>query len=889
MRKHLIDKLEINMQKFTLGLTAIFVFFTLALTAQKPVHWNFEIKSLGGNEYNLIFHAKIDKNWAVYSQHIEGDGPVPTTFEFEDGAHFTKVGPITESGHKKSGFDEVFKMNITKFVEDGIFTQKVKVNDFSKPITGYLNFMTCNDKTCLPPTDVDFSFSPQPAKQAPVKGKEHPKKAVAPPKATPKVKQQPKPTPKKTTKKKVAKKQPKKVNKAQTATPAPTPPPAPKVTPKQNPDLPVQWSWSAKKISDKEYDIILKAKIKDHWGLYSQKQESDDGPLPTVITFDKENATTKGFAKESDNLVTKFDKVFEMNVGKFKNHATFTQRVTVKDPSKPVKGYIDYMTCDDSKCMNQTIDFVVPLSKDATAANTYDADKSKHFKGYFDTKRDIDSNASLSACGGDGSDEGNSKSLWMIFFLGIAGGLFALLTPCVFPLIPLTVSFFTKGGKDRKKGVRDAMIYGLSIIFIYVSMGTILTGVFGPTILNDMATNVWMNVTFFILFVVFAISFFGVFEITLPSSWANKSDKAADRGGLIGIFFMAFTLAIVSFSCTGPIIGSLLVQSASGAEALFGVIPVQPLVGMFGFSLALALPFTLFAMFPAWLNNLPKSGSWMNNVKVTLGFLELALALKFLSVADMVKHWGIMKFELFMVLWILIFLGLGLYHLGVYRFKNESKKRPGIFRLALGVLSLLFVGYMAKGLYNYKSMNLLSGLAPPVHYNYFGAKKANGESKECPYDLNCFHDFDEGIAYAKEVGKPVFLDFTGYGCVNCRKMEENVWNKPGIMEHLQDNFVVISLYVDDKERLFPDNKQAFLLDRNNGQKLRTVGSKWAAFEVNNFGKSSQPYYVLMDNDGLTLLNKPVAFTPDIATYKNFLDCGLAAFKNKKKLIGKKKE
>ena len=872
------------MQKFTLGLAAIFLFLTLGLTAQTPVHWNFEVKSLGGNEYNLVFHAKIDKNWAVYSQHIEGDGPVPTSFTFEDGSHFTKVGKVTESGHKKSGFDKIFAMEITKFVEDGIFTQKVKVNDFTKPITGYLTFMTCDDKTCLPPTDVDFSFAPQPAKQAPVKVKE-PKKAVAPQKVIPKVPKKVETSPKK---KVTPKKQPKKVKKGKIKSgippppPPPTAPPAPKSTAEQDPNLPVQWSWSAKKVSDLEYDIILKAKIKDHWGLYSQTIEKDDGPLPTVFTFDKENAEAKGLAKESENLVTKFDKVFGMDVGKFKHDATFTQRVIVKDPTKPVKGYIDYMTCDDSKCMNQTLDFTVFLDGSASSSqNTFDADKSKHFKGYFNTKRDINSETSLSNCGGDGSDTENSKSLWVIFFLGMAGGLFALLTPCVFPLIPLTVSFFTKGGKDRKKGVRDAMIYGLSIIFIYVSMGTILTGFFGPTVLNDMATNVYMNVIFFVLFVIFAISFFGAFEITLPSSWANKSDKAADRGGLIGIFFMAFTLAIVSFSCTGPIIGSLLVQSASGANALFGLIPVQPLVGMFGFSLALALPFTLFAMFPAWLNNLPKSGSWMNNVKVTLGFLELALALKFLSVADMVMHWGILKFELFMALWILIFLGLGLYHLGVFRFKNESKKRPGIFRIALGLLSLLFVGYMANGLYNYQSMNLMSGLAPPVHYNYFGKKSADGKHKECPYDLNCFKDFDEGLAYAKEVNKPIFLDFTGYGCVNCRKMEENVWNKPGIFEHLQENYVVISLYVDDKERLFPDNKQAFLLDRNNGQKLRTVGSKWAAFEVNNFGKSSQPYYVLMDTDGKTLLNKPVAYTPNVEDYKAFLDCGLAAFKNKK--------
>ncbi len=879
------------MQKITQALIALFLLFSFGLMAQKPVHWDFEVKSLGGNEFNLIFHAKIDDHWAVYSQHIEGDGPIPTSFTFEDGSHYTRIGKITESGHKKSGFDKVFNINITKYVEDGIFTQKVKVNDYTKPITGYLTFMTCNDKTCLPPTDVDFSFSPQPAKQAPVEvkpKKESPKPKVTHKPTTPPHSSTPKSTPKYTPKKTPKKQSTKKRKKtAKVATPKPTPipaAPAPKSAPAQDKSLPVQWSWSAKKVKGNDYDIIFKAKIKDHWGLYSQTLESDDGPLPTVFTFDKENAQPHGIAKESANKITKFDKVFQMNVSKFKHEATFTQRITVKDPSKPVNGYIDYMTCDDSKCMNQQLDFSVPLDGTA-AANTFAAEKSKHFKGYFATKRDIDSNKSINDCGGTGST--NSKSsLWWVFLMGLAGGLFALLTPCVFPLIPLTVSFFTKGGTDRKKGIKNAMIYGASIIFIYVSMGTILTGIFGPTILNDMATNVYMNVIFFVLFIIFAISFFGAFEITLPSSWANKSDKAADRGGLIGIFFMAFTLAIVSFSCTGPIIGSLLVQSASGTNALFGVIPVQPLVGMFGFSLALALPFTLFAMFPAWLNNLPKSGSWMNNVKVTLGFLELALALKFLSVADMVMHWGILKFELFMVLWILIFLGLGLYHLGVFRFKGEGPKPPGFFRLGLGILSLLFVGYMAKGLYNYKSMNLLSGLAPPVHYNYFGKKNADGGHKECPYDLNCFKDFDEGVAYAKKVGKPVFVDFTGYGCVNCRKMEENVWNKPGVFEHLQNNYVVVSLYVDDKERLFPDNKQAFLLDRNNGQKLRTVGSKWAVFEVNNFGKSSQPYYVLMDNDGVTLLNKPVAFTPDVAAYKSFLDCGLAAFKELKKL-GKK--
>ncbi len=850
------------MNNITTRIIAFFLLLTIGLQAQNPVKWDFEVKQLGGNEFNLIFHAKIQKGWAVYSQHVGEDGPIPTSFEFEEGSHFTKVGSVTESGHKKEGFDKVFKMNIAKFIEDGIFTQKVKVTDFNKPITGYLTFMTCNDKTCMPPTDVDFSFSPQPIKQAPVEvQKEKPKAVQKAPKAEKK-----KPTPKIKTRTKVKKT----IEKA--SAPIPTPAPIPSAE-KQNDKLPVQWTWSAQKINDKEYDIIFKATIQDNWYLYSQTV-GEDGPLPTVFTFDEENAKAQGLAKESDNIETKFDKVFGIEVSKFKHHATFTQRVAVKDPSKPVTGYLNYMTCDDSKCLNAPdLSFSVGLEGQSTqTAAMTDAAKSKHFKGFFNTKRDIDSENPISDCGTKKEEE--NKSLWWIFLLGMGGGLFALLTPCVFPLIPLTVSFFTGTGKTRAEGIRKALIYGLSIIVIYVSMGTILTGIFGPTILNQMATNAYINTIFFILFVVFAISFFGAFEITLPSSWANKSDKAADKGGLMGIFFMAFTLAIVSFSCTGPIIGSLLVQSASGADALFGLIPRQPLVGMFGFSLALALPFTLFAIFPAWLSNLPKSGSWMNNVKVTLGFLELALALKFLSIADMVKHWGILKFELFMVLWILIFLGLGLYHLGVYRFKNESKKRPGLFRLALGIASLLFVGYMAKGLYNYQSMSLLSGLAPPVHYNYL-------RPMDCPYNLNCFKDFDEAVTYAKEVNKPLFVDFTGYGCVNCRDMEENVWNQSEIFKHLNENYVVVSLYVDDGKRLFPDNKQQFLIDENNGRKLRTVGSKWAAFQTNNFNVSTQPLYVLMDNDGKTLLNNPTPYTPDVKEYEAFLDCGLKTFKDKK--------
>jgi len=390
-----------------------------------------------------------------------------------------------------------------------------------------------------------------------------------------------------------------------------------------------------------------------------------------------------------------------------------------------------------------------------------------------------------------------------------------------------------------------------------------------------MSVDPYFNVFFFLMLVAFALSFFGLFELTLPSSWVNSADKAADKGGLIGIFFMAGTLALVSFSCTGPIIGTLLVNAVketSEASLAFGFIPIRPVAGMFGFALALALPFTLFAMFPSWLNSLPKSGSWMNNVKVTLGFLELAFAFKFLSIADMVRHWGILKYELFMAIWIILFLGLALYQFGFIKFHGEKLSgKLGIGRSLVGTLSLVFSGWMAVALFNYAPMPVASGLAPPAHYNFF-------RPMDCPYGLDCFKDFDEAVAKAKEENKPLFVDFTGYGCVNCRDVEENVWVDQEIQSKLREDFVVVSLYVDDQKRLFPDDKRKHLLDKYTKERLRTVGSKWASFEVNNFEISSQPYYVLMDNDGERLLNKPIAYTRDIEAYNAFLECGLTAFR-----------
>ncbi len=684
----------------------------------------------------------------------------------------------------------------------------------------------------------------------------------------------------------------------------------------------IKWAFTTKEAGKGQYDLIITGTLDENHYTYSQIQESDDGPNPTEVAFE-EGPHFKLIGKTTETGNTKaFDSAFRMTVNKFKHKAIFTQRVQVLDATKPITGYIAAQVCDDRQCYPPTpydfkfqitpskstaevapatvkepgnniaiapvVEVPAPPTIDTTskAASTNPTPPSDpNFKGFFDAKRlSINGAQFVNNCGDDASST-LAMSGFGIFIGGFLGGLLALLTPCVFPMIPMTVSFFVKRSKNRKTGLRNAFLYAGSIVLIYMALGVAVTAAFGPTFLNEMSTNMYFNLFFFVIFVVFALSFFGLFEITLPSSWVNKSDQMADKGGLIGIFFMAFTLALVSFSCTGPIVGTLLVEAsrANSGASLFGVLPLLPLVGMFGFGLALALPFGLFAMFPGWLNSLPKSGGWMDNVKLTLGIVELALALKFLSTADMVEHWGLLKFETFLILWLVLSVLLAAYQFGLMGWKG-AKGTPGITRSIVGVIALAFAGYLGWGLVSYKSLSLLSGLAPPVYYSYKydGMKKAgNTHETGCPLDLPCYHDFDEGMAIAKLENKPVFIDFTGYGCVNCRKMEENVWDKPGIIEHLRNNYVVISLYVDDKERLFPDSRFSYLQDPNTQAKFRTVGDKWAQFEVTNFGQASQPWYVLMHHDGKTVLNKPRGYTPEVEQYKAFLDCGFEAFKQVK--------
>ena len=630
---------------------------------------------------------------------------------------------------------------------------------------------------------------------------------------------------------------------------------------------PLTWSFTKEKISDTSYDLVYTITLAPGWHTYSQTTD-DGGPLPTDFTFtSSEGVDVSAPVVEETPTKTKFEELFGVDVTEFvESPVIFRQRVTLTAPNATLKGYATAMACEEGRCLPPTAaDFTFTFGRGGAVAGVATA---------------VDGNAAVSSYGFDQALAAEScgslvseldetdKSFWGIYVLGFIGGLLALLTPCVFPMIPLTVSFFTKSSENRAKGVRNAFIYGASIIAIYVSMGLLITGLFGADALNALSVNPYLNIGFGLLFLVFAISFFGYFEITLPSSWANATDGLASKsGGLLGIFFMAFTLSLVSFSCTGPIIGSLLVESARGGSQM------GPAIGMLGFASALALPFGLFAAFPGWLNSLPRSGSWMTSVKVVLGFVEIALAMKFFSIADLLMNTKWMPYELFLGVWILCALGLGLYLLGKIRFPHDSPlKKIGAVRGTLATLAFGFAAYCATGfMYNertcsFATPSLLSGLAPPAHHSYI-------------YDKTCFagdKDFASGFNTALETQKPILLDFTGHGCVNCRKMEDNVWTKDGVYELINDEFTLISLYVDERTKL-----ETPYVSEKDQQKKRTIGAKWADFEATHFNRNSQPYYVLIDPragaQDLKVLNKPRGYTPDKDEYQAWLECGLARY------------
>jgi thiol:disulfide interchange protein len=733
----------------------------------QPVKWTFDSEHVEGNQYDLIFKAKIDDGWTIYSQYLESDdGPIRTSFVIEEPASLKKVGKNKETSPKrKEGFDELFEMNVIKFAKSATFTQRIEVKDNKTPIIGYLEFMACDKEKCLPPSEVEFEIN-LPVTKVTVITKPDPVKQV----------------------------------------------PAP-VKPKPEPVKPVT--------------------------------------APTKPAAQPDKVVTNPTKPKPATEPTKEEKAEE------------PEDVASEEP-EPTEGG-DTITADSNSIIAEVDTMSEPSAGLVTAGVGTPTEET------FDKTRFTDD------CSGAVAKK-EKRTHWQTFIKGIIGGFIALLTPCVFPMIPLTVSYFLKGGTDKKKGFRDAFIYGLAIIVLYTGLGTIVTAVFGADALNAMASNPWFNLALAILLVVFALSFFGYFNMELPSKWVDKTDAISDKGGLIGILGMAATLAIVSFSCTGPLIGVLLVDAVSQAGDTTGI-PLGPIVGMFGFSLALALPFSLFAAFPSWLSSLPKSGGWMDDVKVSVGFIEVALSLKFLAVFSLIMEsrlgFKVLPYEAFVALWVIIAILWGLYFLNLFKFKKdpyastEKKKLPTV-KLVLGVLLLALAGYNLMGFQTsdvgtFKPTNLMSGLAPPSGHSYI-------KPAHCPHAINCYHDYYVAKEVAKKENKPLFIDFTGYSCENCRRNEESIWPKEGIIDMLREDYIVVSLYVDEREKLSEIYQSAM-----NGRR-RTVGQKWADFQILHMGSNTQPLYVLAtvnDDNTSTILNKPLGnLISDEEIFRGFLECGL---------------
>lgn len=660
----------------------------------------------------------------------------------------------------------------------------------------------------------------------------------------------------------------------------------------------VSFTVKYKRVNPTTVDIVFTGTAQPGWHIYSTNI-GEGGPTRATFGVDKiKGAKLKGGLKGGPGAKTMQDPIFEMPVTYYEGHATFTQRVELLDKDYELKGYLKYGACNDENCLPPTSVNAIVKGTDGPAptaeskAEEAAAQQQAMANGLPTTQTDtmgnnvaatdtaaaavavqpLDSAATQALWTpvikelrnfGTGADDVSGKAWYYIFFLGFVGGLVALFTPCVWPIIPMTVSFFLKRSGNRRKGIRDAITYGVSIVVIYVALGLIITTLFGANALNDLSTNAVFNILFFLMLVVFAASFFGGFEITLPSKWGDAVDSKAEKTtGLLSIFLMAFTLSLVSFSCTGPIIGFLLVEvSTSGGSAL------APTIGMLGFAIALALPFTLFALFPTWLKSAPKSGGWLNNVKVVLGFLELAFALKFFSVADLAYGWHLLDRETFLALWIVIFTLLGVYLLGAIKFPHddEDERHTSVPRFFLALISLAFAVYMVPGLWG-APVKAVSAFAPPISTQDFNLDPVKIEAK--------FTDYEAGMAYARQTGKPVMVDFTGHGCVNCRKMELAVWHDAKVHDLLTKDYVLISLYVDEKAPL-----PAPMEVEENGQTttLRTIGDKWSYLQRSKFGANAQPFYVLLDNNGRPL-NTSYSYDEDVDKFVKFLKTGLDNYK-----------
>lgn len=847
-------------------LSVILTLYSLSLSSQllDPVQWKSSIEDLGNNEYLLVFEADIDETWIVYSSYTPDNGPVATSINYEPLEGFTLDGGIEEIGTRKEGMDKLFGVEVIKFLADQpyILKQKIKADPNTKSIVGYLTYMTCDNEKCLPPTDVDFNFkltggAPTDVTAEPIMQEDR-------------------------------------NTNSDLIVDESTGEPVVKSNIPSTVFEPVKWFFDINKKGE-SYELGFRANIEEGWAVYSTISNVD-GPVPTSVYFDNEEdiEILEPFNEKGERHFGPDPMFDNVEVGRYFSDQPYQLIYpSVKSlNNEPITGSLRYMTCNSERCLPPT-DIYFKFDLEAVTGEAVEAEEEQaegdedvlKALGYIGDAQIVDQSIPslqesyldpISDCEG-GEDQGKKSLLWS-FIVGFLGGLVAILTPCVFPMIPLTVSFFTKDTK--RKGWVNGMIYSISIIIIYVALGLAITAIFGDEALNRLSTNWIANTIFFLIFVFFAFSFFGYYEITLPSSWSTKSDTLAEKGGFIGIFFMAFTLALVSFSCTGPIIGSALVSAASNA--------LGPAIVMLGFAIALALPFGLFAAFPAWLNTLPQSGGWMNSVKVVLGFLELAFAFKFLSVADLTNHWGFLKYELFMGVWVLVGLLTTLYLFGFIKFPHDSPiKKLSMTRKLLATAFGLFTVYLASGfMYNettkgYNSLEVISGFPPPAHYNFFlDPLQADEVIREeypsysiCANNIPCFKDYFEGLEYARKQDKPVFIDFTGHGCVNCRKTEETIWINDDIRNKLINDWVLVSLYVDDDKKL-----EQKLYSAQREKPMRNIGNKWADFQIINFEQNSQPLYVMMTTDEKVIAS-PRGYRSSVKEYKEYMECGYNAYLN----------
>ena len=797
-----------------------------------PVKWSFKVHELPNDQAALLLTATIDKGWHVYSKDLPTDkGPLPTTFTFNKSADYQKVGDIQEQ-KPITKYDPNFDENL-KFFEDSatwkLIIKKQSKKDFK--VTGTLNFMVCNSERCLPPSDVNFSFNVSGASGDATTGQSDNSSQLF---------QQASDN--------------SGLNSAGSSSSS-----------QSGIVEPVKWNTSIHMLGGDSAELVFKASINSNWHLYSQHLENDNGPIPTSFDFDPDSSIQFLDDMQEPKAISEYEKVFDMNVRFFKDSATFTRKVKIlTSKGDTIKGKINFQACDNERCVfPQPLEFAIAVPELRNAAADTSGKK--------------------------------TKSIWGILILGLSAGFLAVLTPCVYPMLPMTVSFFTKQSKTKAAGVRNAILYGIFIILIYVVLGLAISIIFGADALNRIATNPWLNIFLFLLFFIFALSFFGAFEITLPNSWVNKADRQADRGGMLGIFFMALTLALVSFSCTVPNVGLALSGAANGSY-------LGPVVAMLGFSFALSLPFMLFAAFPGWLNSLPQSGGWLNAVKVTLGFVEFALAFKFLSNADLVTQSHILTREVFIAIWIAVFGAMAFYLFGKIKTPHDSNtEKIGVGRLVLGIITLAFTIYLIPGLWG-APLKLISGFPPPSFYaeapngfhanvavnsssnstelaTHSNANKSSNEdaapAPQCPLGLDCFHDYDKALAYARKVKKPLMIDFTGWACVNCRQMENNVWSDPRVLSILKNDVVLVSLYVDDRRPL-PKSEQKTVSIGSRTTTLETIGNKWSYLQASRYNSNSQPQYILLDNHEKEL-NDPNAFNLDIPEYLDWLQTGIKKF------------